>query len=966
MNRRLCTILMLLASLTGYTSVSTAQERIAVRPSPERELKHADAVLARPVNVQVDRVSLGSAIKAIGTSAGITIGYRSDEISHYPAPVTLHVVGVPLRAALDQLLKATALRVVAVADGSIAVRRMTDDPMFEGVIVGTVTDARTKRPLAGATVLLDGATRGMTTDARGQFRLPNVTSGEHRMTARLLGYVKRSTAVQVTDNEVSHITFVLETSANTLDQVVVTGTVTATELKAVPNAITVITAKDLEDRNIRHIDQLFRGDVPGLFAAQRGTSGTKAGSLDVGQVVMFSRGTTMFESSSSPTLGATNAIKTYVDGVEMSDPRYLSQIDPASIERIEILAGPQASTIYGSNALNGVMQIFTKRGHSPRPQITAGWQSGFIENNVNSKAAPNHRATASLAGLTGAVSYNVGSSWDYTGSWTPSRLINMFSGFGGARAELKRLTLDVNAGQMMTVNKQSGVANWELVRIKQNGFAQPTGNSGVSAVTNTNVSTTSLGTTLTYTAIPWWSHQMTVGVSRNEAEAVDAVPARSTTSDSALQYSESKSVRTSQSYNTTIRVPLTSQAQLTLTGGGDHWRTKSSSLTASSGTSTGLTGSIVGTLLQRSKPEKNTGAYLQGQLALAHALFFTYGLRAEWNANYGNQAKVLPGRYGLSYVREIGSITTKLRGSYGRSTRPPTPTQKFAGSPIQSDATPFYGVVNQLLANPELGPEYQQGGEGGVELYFGNRGSLVVTRYNQTVDNLIQFVDAVDSSRALSPGFNGYICNPAFAQAFGALYDLRSDGYCYVRQAQFLNAGSIRNQGWELQGSTNLGPLSARATYSWTKSRVIGITARYRALATGADLQPGYTFNLLPEHTGAITVGYARGGESVSLTVNGVGRALRDAGNSTYFAAVRNGATRIRDIGGAIRILNTGPYRAVAPQYATTNLDVAHRFSRSMDLTLNVSNLTDHYQNDVSDLSPTPGRTTNIGIRVHR
>src|SRR5687767_9998868 len=122
----------------------------------------------------------------------------------------------------------------------------------------------------------------------------------------------------------------LDVSANALEQVVVTGTVVATELKAVPSAITVVTAKQIEERGITRIDQLFRGDVPGLFAQNLG------GAALLDEVSMYSRGASALSTSSAGVSGYTgnsNTIKTYIDGVELANSNYLSQIDPRSIER---------------------------------------------------------------------------------------------------------------------------------------------------------------------------------------------------------------------------------------------------------------------------------------------------------------------------------------------------------------------------------------------------------------------------------------------------------------------------------------------------------------------------------------------------------------------------------------------------------------------------------------------------------
>src|SRR5204863_7802682 len=137
----------------------------------------------------------------------------------------------------------------------------------------------------------------------------------------------------------------------------------------------------------------------------------------------------------------------------------------------------------------------------------------------------------------------------------------------------------------------------------------------------------------------------------------------------------------------------------------------------------------------------------------------------------------------------VGSLTAKLRGSYGRSTRPPQPQLKIGQTAAERFGSGwayyslYYENFDIQFANPELGPEYQQGGEGGLELYLGTRGSLVITRYNQTVDGLINNVSPIDSVRALQPGLTGI-------SGCGNENNLRSDGYCYLVQGQNLNVGS--------------------------------------------------------------------------------------------------------------------------------------------------------------------------------
>jgi outer membrane receptor for ferrienterochelin and colicin len=302
----------------------------------------------------------------------------------------------------------------------------------------------------------------------------------------------------------------------------------------------------------------------------------------------------------------------------------------------------------------------------------------------------------------------------------------------------------------------------------------------------------------------------------------------------------------------------------------------------------------------------------------------------------------------------MGGLTAKLRAAYGRSTRPPDVSYQRGLTAIQQG---FYSAATlaayggnwfAYVPNPELGPEFQQGGEGGLEVYLGTRGSLIVTRYNQTIDNVIAYT-AIDSVRSLAP-FPPQGDSPD------------ADGYRYMRQFQYLNLGSLRNQGWELQGSINTGPLTTRTTYSWTKSRTIGITPRYRSFFNALafpQYQPGATFNFLPEHTWAIGVTYAHRGTMMMLNMNGTGR-----------ATVYEDAFAFRNLNSEIRLaqnrllINRDPYRSFNSGYTMADANASQRMSSRLEGTVQIQNLMNRYINDAFADAAMIGRQFKIGVRI--
>jgi TonB-linked SusC/RagA family outer membrane protein len=234
-----------------------------------------------------------------------------------------------------------------------------------GVVAGTVTVANTNEPVFGATVQIEGTQLGATTTAAGAFRIANVPVGTHTVSARRLGYARATRQVTVADNATVTVTFSLEKTVTSLDQVVVTGTPEAQSKRELGNAIGLVNAAE--------VTQL--APPPNVQQLLNGVSGVRVQSAggDVG-----SGGNTRIRGANSMTLMSEPLL--YIDGVRVNnaaadngsfpgvgvDSRYppsrINDLNPEEIESIEIIKGPAAATLYGTEASNGVINVLTKRG----------------------------------------------------------------------------------------------------------------------------------------------------------------------------------------------------------------------------------------------------------------------------------------------------------------------------------------------------------------------------------------------------------------------------------------------------------------------------------------------------------------------------------------------------------------------------------------------------------------------------
>lgn len=132
-----------------------------------------------------------------------------------------------------------------------------------------------------------------------------------------------------------------------VDPVVITGPLVETPAEQVGSSVTVITEEEIERHRYPTVDEMLR-HVPGLDVRRSGSFG-KTTSVTI-------RGAN------------SNQVQVLVDGVRVKSPT-LGQLDLADIpahliERIEVIRGPQ-STLYGADAMGGVINIITKRGRGP-------------------------------------------------------------------------------------------------------------------------------------------------------------------------------------------------------------------------------------------------------------------------------------------------------------------------------------------------------------------------------------------------------------------------------------------------------------------------------------------------------------------------------------------------------------------------------------------------------------------------
>ena len=266
-----------------------------------------------------------------------------------------------------------------------ALARESGRRAFDGTVVGRVIDARTAAPIAGATAEVAGLRLASTTGDDGRYRITNVPAGSRVIIVRRLGYSASRDTVTVTDNQQTTVDFSLAAAPVSLDQIVVTGTAIGEQRRSIGNSVaTIDVTEELERSAAPNLGNLLQGRAAGVIITPN------TGRVGSGPTIQI-RGRSSLSLSSEPIV--------YVDGVRVNNAvnqgpsganaqsfggqnpavaSRLNDINPEDIESIEVIKGPAAATIYGTEASNGVIQIITKRGRSGGAQWLAKAELGNL------------------------------------------------------------------------------------------------------------------------------------------------------------------------------------------------------------------------------------------------------------------------------------------------------------------------------------------------------------------------------------------------------------------------------------------------------------------------------------------------------------------------------------------------------------------------------------------------------------
>lgn len=246
-----------------------------------------------------------------------------------------------------------------------------------GSVTGRVTDEG-QQPISGVRVSIVGTVLVTHTNAEGRFTLRDVPLGAASVRLSAIGYASVTRPVTVDATTPATVDVALSILTYSLDQIVLTAT-GEQEARTQGNAISTVNADSLTaTAPITNMADLLGSRVPGVEVMPGALTGAGAR--------VRIRGTNSLSLNNEPVY--------YIDGIRMqadinsssigiggTNPSRLNDINPDEIATMDVVKGPSASTLYGTDAANGVVVITTRRGRAGSPRWNVYTEGGIIRDN---------------------------------------------------------------------------------------------------------------------------------------------------------------------------------------------------------------------------------------------------------------------------------------------------------------------------------------------------------------------------------------------------------------------------------------------------------------------------------------------------------------------------------------------------------------------------------------------------------
>lgn len=659
-----------------------------------------------------------------------------------------------------------------------------------GRIRGKVTNSANGQPIA-AQVGIVGRGLGATTNADGTYQITGVPAGTYTLRARALGYTQIDRSITMANDGNVTVDFAMSVAPASLNEIVVTGTAGSARKREVGNSIGSVKASELPEVPT-NVSNLLAGRVAGVQI-----SGANANSGSGASIRL--RGATSLALSNQPLI--------YVDGVRTRSDEYprngiffgttqrganangspLNDINPDDIERIEVVKGAAATTLFGTDAAAGVIQIFTKRGSQGAPKWTSQINTGFSRlQKFGTDQAPllfmdPYLRDGQRLGMQAQVVGGTQNGVRYLFSFGADNANGVLERDNERKYQLrtnvdfspmKNMQFSWNSSYSTNLISQTPAGNnaqgvtLNAFRRERNYYASTDPDSIKRVYEQSLMSTVDrllMGATTTWTPVEKFSSRLVVGFDRSALENRNIRPYGFPGAPLGILQNQIWSNKIiSLDWTNNYDLQLGSDAKVTLSAGSQYINSMVGDVVAYSQDLPAPVNPTIASGALKNADEnrlKNItgGAFGQALFGMKDRYFLTVGARVDGNSAFGESFgfQTYP-KASASWVVSDESFwkekfgTLKVRGAYGAAGRAPT---AFASvqtwNPIGWGTAP--AVRPQNLGDPNLGPERTTETELGFDqTLFNSRFTVDFTWFKATTTDALFSVRNVPSNGFLA------------------------------------------------------------------------------------------------------------------------------------------------------------------------------------------------------------------------
>ncbi|MBS1751515.1 MAG: SusC/RagA family TonB-linked outer membrane protein, partial [Bacteroidetes bacterium] len=293
----------------------------------------AKANAQETITMNIDKMSINKALNAIEKQGYYRFVYNSN-LKNIKQKVSVDFINTPINNVLQTLLSGTGLLYNILGDNLIVIR-MDESLIKDITVTGKVSDA-SGHPLPGASVTIKGTSKGVTTDANGNYSISAPEKGT--LVISSVGFTTQEIAI----NDQTKLDVYLEPSTpQQLNEVVVIGYGTAKKAD-LTSAIGTIKPEELKKTPSGALLNAVQGNITGVQISSLGGPGD-APEINIRGIKSLYGGSVLY----------------VVDGVFVDNIDFLT---PNDIQDFQVLKDASSAAIYGYKASNGVIVITTKGG----------------------------------------------------------------------------------------------------------------------------------------------------------------------------------------------------------------------------------------------------------------------------------------------------------------------------------------------------------------------------------------------------------------------------------------------------------------------------------------------------------------------------------------------------------------------------------------------------------------------------